>query len=636
MLRDTDHNVFLAAVCILSMWWRKTFRYLPDYEYFVPIQTSGMRIPAFIITFLFYVSYSSAQPTFTFKVAADPIAQTFQVDLHVGNLKQDSLILKMPAWTPGYYQLLNFADNVSAITYETGNIEQAAPRRITRNGWVFPVKGQSVIDIKYTVKATRNFVATPYVDTGRAYVSPPGVFLYPDGKKELPATVILNLPGNWTVATGLRQTAGAGHQFYAANFDVLFDSPILMGPLESLPAFFVQGIPHRFIGYRPDVKDPKGFMDALQLIVKEAVAIIKDIPYSDYTFIAIGPGQGGIEHLNSTSFGFSGQSLNTPEGKKRMYTFLAHEYFHHYNAKRIRPVELGPFDYDKENRTTLLWLSEGVTVYYDQLLVRRAGLMTTSELLEGYRNRLLGYENKPGRLYQSATQASYATWSDGPFGRSDDEVNKTVSVYDKGAILGLLLDFDIRHKTRNKKSLDDVMKKLYDEYYVQKKRGFTPEEFQQAAEQVAGTSLRGIFDYAETVAPIDYKKYFNYAGLDIDTVPRQLPGAWLGIQSRRQGDSTVIVQVEYDSPAWKAGLRRQMLIKTINGLPAAQLNLTPVLKEKSPGEKMTILISDKGVEAEKEIVTIAKIEPDFKISGIANPDQLQQEIFEGWIKSRAK
>jgi len=217
-----------------------------------------------------------------------------------------------------------------------------------------------------------------------------------------------------------------------------------------------------------------------------------------------------------------------------MYTFLAHEYFHHYNVKRIRPVELGPFDYDKENRTNMLWVSEGITVYYDILIARRAGLLTDEDLFKGFHGRLLGFENKPGRLYQSATQASYNTWSDGPFGRSDDEVNKTVSVYDKGAILGLMLDFKIRHETQNKKSLDDVMRTLYKDYYLKKKRGFTENEFQTTCEKIAGTKLTELFEYASTVKIPDYKKYFSYGGLDIDINPKQVPGAWLGISVRTQ------------------------------------------------------------------------------------------------------
>ncbi len=593
-----------------------------------------MKIISFA-SILFFCFGSLAQPAFTFTISPDIPKQSFLVNVEIRNLSQDSLVLKMPAWTPGYYQLLNFADNVTDMVYKIGKSNPDTAIRNSRHGWIIPVKGFSTVNISYNVKATRNFVATPYVDSGRAYLSPPGVFIYPDGKKELSAQVILKIPKGWTAATGLKKVAGNGIRFSAENFDLLFDSPILMGPLESLPEFYIDKIPHRFTGYRLNIKDPDSFTGDLQKIIKEAVAIIQDIPYTDYTFIAIGPGQGGIEHLNSTTFGFSGQSLNTPEGKRRMYTFLAHEYFHHYNVKRIRPVELGPFDYQNENRTDLLWLSEGITVYYDHLLVRRAGLMSTEELLDGYRSRLLGYENKPGRLYQSATQASYATWSDGPFGRSDDEVNKTVSVYDKGAVLGLLLDFDIRHQTGNRKSLDDVMKKLYDSFYLKQTRGFTSKEFQNVAEEIAGSSLQEVFGYAETVAPINYKKYFAYAGLDIDTLPKQLPGAWLGIQSRKQADSTVIVQVEYGSPAWTAGLRRNMLIHSVNGAPAAQTVLTPLLKDILPHKKIDLVISDKGVVSSFTIETSSKTEPDFKISLLSERNVLQQDIFSEWVKSKA-
>ena len=173
----------------------------------------------------------------------------------------------------------------------------------------------------------------------------------------------------------------------------------------------------------------------------------------------------------------------------RTLHFLAHEYFHHYNVKRIRPIELGPFDYDKGSRTKMLWVSEGLSVYYEYMVVKRAGISTDAELLNAFRGNMVAFENKPGKRYQTLEQASYETWSDGPFGRTGDEVNKTISYYDKGPAVGLLFDFKIRQATNNKKSLDDVMRFLYKEYYQKKKRGFTEEELKNAFESVAGVSL---------------------------------------------------------------------------------------------------------------------------------------------------
>jgi predicted metalloprotease with PDZ domain len=228
---------------------------------------------------------------------------------------------------------------------------------------------------------------------------------------------------------------------------------------------------------------------------------------------------GGIEHLNSTAISFSGDRFDGT-GRNGLLSFLAHEYFHHYNVKRIRPIELGPFNYDRENRTRMLWVAEGITSYYDELLLRRAGLTTEDDLIKAYRSSLIAYELKPGHLFQSVTQASFDTWSDGPFGRTGDDINKTISYYDKGPVLGMLLDFKIRHETKNKKSLDDVMRTLYKNFYQQKNRGYTEDEFRQVCESIAGVSLAEFFEYVYTVKEIDYLKYFAYAGLAIDTLQK--------------------------------------------------------------------------------------------------------------------
>jgi hypothetical protein len=255
--------------------------------------------------------------------------------------------------------------------------------------------------------------------------------------------------------------------------------------------------------------DKQGFMNDLKRVVETASGIICKIPYKHYTFIAIGPGGGGIEHLNSTSIAFSGTGLTSDAAKRRMYSFLAHEYFHHYNVKRIRPIELGPFDYDKGSRTKMLWVSEGLSVYYEYLIVKRAGISTDAELFNAFRGNMISFENKPGRFYQTLEQASYETWSDGPFGRTGDEVNKTISYYDKGPAVGLLFDFKIRQLTKDQKSLDDVMRFLYKEYYQKKKRGFTEEELRKAFETIAGSSLAEEFEYVTTTKELDYPRYFN-------------------------------------------------------------------------------------------------------------------------------
>ncbi|MCF0053186.1 M61 family peptidase [Dyadobacter sp. LJ53] len=455
----------------------------------------------------------------------NPASQTFHVSLNYEPEKSDSLVLKMPDWTPGYYQLMDYAANVSAFKAKDSNGNPIEWKRSGKTGWVIYNKNAGSLTIDYDVKTTRKFVATSYLDSAHAYITPASMFLYLDQKIKTPAEVAIIPYKDWkNVATGLDSIPKRKFSYYAPDFDVLYDSPFLIGNLEELPPFKVKGIPHRFIGYKLGEFDKIKFMADIKKIVEKASALIGDIPYKHYTFIAIGPGQGGIEHLNSTTISFSGEQLNS-RGWEGMLGFITHEYFHHYNVKRIRPVELGPFDYENGSRTNMLWVSEGLTVYYEPIIMKEAGLITTEKMLESYRSHIAEVENKPGRLHQSLAQASAQTWSDGPFGRTGEGADQTISVYRKGPIVGLLFDFAIRHETQNKKSLDDVMRKLYKDFYKSKKRGFTENELRETITKVAGKPLDELFTYIYTTAEPDYKKYFGYAGLDIDTAPKQIAGS---------------------------------------------------------------------------------------------------------------
>jgi len=268
------------------------------------------------------------------------------------------------------------------------------------------------------------------------------------------------------------------------------------------------------------------------------------------------------------------------------------------------------------------------------MIVKRAGLCTEDELLNAFRSNILAYEGKPGRLYQSLTQASYETWSDGPFGRTGDDVNKTISYYDKGPAVGMLLDFKIRHETKNKKSLDDVMRALYKEFYQQKKRGFTEDEFRQVCERIAGTSLADVFDYVSTTREVDYKKYLQYAGLDIDTVSKNIAGGWLGISVRERKDSVFIAGVDWNSPAWNAGLRQRNLIVELDGAKPDVHAIEPILKNKNPGEKIDLLVMQGNEKKNISIVLGQKMEAPFTISRRSAMDELQKVILESWLNGR--
>jgi len=524
------------------------------------------KVLLFIVIVLSGISSFAQAPSIHFTVSFPQAAQHFaSIEMNYDPKGKKMVEFELPNWTTGYYQLMNFSKELKDFKVKNAKGDTIVWNQITPNRWAITGDGQPFI-ISYHIFGNRRFVASNYIDEELAYLSPAGVFLYPVGGLTYASVIQIEPYANWSrIATGLDLVKGKSFTYRSPDFDILYDSPFLLGSkLEDLPSFTVNNKPHYFVAYKPGEFDRAVFMNDLQKIVSTASGIIGDIPYEHYSFLAIGPGAGGIEHLNSTSIAFSGQGLSANRAaRNRMYHFLAHEYFHHYNVKRIRPVELGPFDYNKGSRTNSLWVSEGLNVYYENLILRRAGLKTDEEALATVQQQIASYESKPGRLFQTLAQSSYETWSDGPFGRTGDEVNKTISYYDKGPVVGVMLDFRIRYVTGNKRSLDDVMRKLYYEYYKKKGRGFTEAELKKEIETICGEKMDDFFDYIYTLKPLDYTRYFAYAGLVVDQTPKMIP-AYSGAVVAERRDTVMVNAVDWQSPAWNAGLRRQSKILSVN------------------------------------------------------------------------
>ncbi len=468
-----------------------------------------------LLSLITFNTYSQVKVQYTISIP-EPSSHQYSVEGKFISISSDTLVLKLPNWMPGYYQLMDYAKGIQQFNVKDNKGNSLKFIHPSENTWIIPNTKRSSVFVSYNVLTNRQFVANSYVDSSRAYIIPGNSFFYPINNLQQPVQVTVKKTDQWKdIATGLDPVKGSSNAFMAKDFDILYDSPILIGNLEELESFRVQGISHRFIGYKPGNFDKVKFMSDLKKIVETASSLIGDIPYDHYTFIAIGPGRGGIEHLNNTTISFDGNSLSDPSAYNRMMNFIAHEYFHHYNVKRIRPLELGPFDYDKGNRTNLLWVSEGLSVYYKYLVVKRAGLMSEDDLLKVLSANITSLENNPGKNFQSLQQASYNTWSDGPFGTQGRNPKKAISYYDKGPVVGLLLDLEIRHATKNKHSLDDVMRLLYWRFYKEKQRGFTEAEFQQACEEVAQKPLMDFFEYIYTTKDLDYNTNLDYAGLEL-------------------------------------------------------------------------------------------------------------------------
>lgn len=581
---------------------------------------------------LFNPAYGTDGSRIEFTVSMEnPNRHYFHVTCDYSGFTEKDVIFKLPVWTPGYYMIMDYPKYVVGFEAFDSEGSRLKWEKSSKNTWVIHGDNLKNVSIKYDVYAFRISVADSYLDDGRGFISPTGIFMHPEGKLNHPVTVkIIPYEKFSKVSTGLDAVAGVMNTFYANNYDVLYDCPILAGNQEIL-TFEVDGIPYTVAAEELGNTDRKKFIEDHRKIVKAAVSIIGEIPYRHYTFLIMHEGRGGLEHTNSMAV-FSGPgSFSTPEGYKRWLDFIAHEFFHLYNVKTIRPIALGPFDYDRENYTTMLWFSEGVTSYYENIILNRAGIYSRDEVLRELLNSIAGFENIPGRKYQSAAQSSFDTWLYF-LNRTENTSNTTISYYDKGCALGMLLDLKIRHETGNRKSLDDVMRNLYQIYYKGEKRGFTDDEFRQVCEGVAGTELSEIFDvYISTSADIDYARYLGYAGLDIDANPVQKSGAWLGITTNESSGNLSVTSVERDSPAFYAGLSARDVIVDINGMGTSSAILNEILGKSKPGDRISITSTHRNITNKMEVELGKNPMRSFEIKPLANPEKAQLDLLNSWL-----
>jgi predicted metalloprotease with PDZ domain len=475
-----------------------------------------------IITYALAIGTAFAQQTeskMSYTVSMDqPASHYYHVDFRYDGVSEESVDMKMPAWTPGYYMILDLAKNVVGFTATDASGKPLTWEKTAKNTWHITTTGVKSLLVKYYVFANRTSVAEPYLSENRGFISPTGVFMHVGGKLVHPVTVTVKPFPDWKqISTGLDPVPGTGNAFSAPDFDRLYDCPILVGNQEVLN-FEYQGIDHRIAIEKIGTSDRAKVTADLRKIVEAATAIIGEIPYKHYTFIIMDRGPGGLEHLNSMAVFADMSNYQGTDKDRGVLGFFAHEFFHLYNVKSIRPIVLGPFDYDRECITNMLWFSEGGTSYYEEIILNRAGFLTHDGFLGNAGKNIGTHENIIGHEFQSAAMASRDTWMLF-FNRNENSQAVTINYYNKGATLCMLLDLKIRYESKGRNSLDDVMRTLYRDYNKSMKRGFTDPEFREECEKAAGCQLAEFFDYVYTTNEINYPEYLGYAGLNIDLTP---------------------------------------------------------------------------------------------------------------------
>jgi predicted metalloprotease with PDZ domain len=507
-----------------------------------------------------------------------------------------TLDLRMPVWTPGSYLVREFERHVQDFKAEGDGGRALQWSKVNKDTWRVETGGARELRVSYNVYSNELSVRTNEVNDRHAFWNNAATLMYPDGYLGAPSTLRVEPLAGWKIATGLPAVSGQRDTFRAENFDILYDSPFLVSNFRVVE-FEVKGVPHRVVIDGEGNYDPERMRRDVKKIVETEADMMREIPYHDYTFILMlvaGQGGGGLEHLNSTALTYRRFGFSTDADWRGFYGLVAHEFFHLWNVKRIRPDALGPFDYTQENYTRLLWVAEGCTDYYANLTLRRAGLTTDKQYLEGVARAFQNLQETPGRLEQSAEESSFDAWI--KYYRPDENfINSSVSYYDKGAILGLLLDLEIRKRSGGARALDDVMRALYTDFY-KKGRNYTPEDFQRTAETAAGGSLEEFFRrYVRGREELDYNAALDTVGLRLDTARaadgRPAPEeAYLGASLAQDGDRLTVRAVPAGSPAYEQGLNAFDQIVAVDGFRATRDFLAARISDRKPGDAVALTI----------------------------------------------
>jgi predicted metalloprotease with PDZ domain len=526
---------------------------------------------------------------------SSPQTHYMEVRAEVPTSGRADVELMMPVWTPGSYLVREFARHVEDVRAAEPSGRRLDVIKSDKNRWQVTTGGAPTVVVTYKVYAREMSVRTNWVEAGFALLNGAPTFLTLTDLTPRPHEVTLALPAAWKRSmTALAALPGGDHRYVAPDYDTLVDSPILAGN-PTVYEFSVGGKPHYLVneGEAGVFDGPRAARD-LETVIEEQRRLWGQLPYEKYVILNVltsVPGQfagGGLEHKNSTVLMASPWATRTRASYLAWLELASHEIFHVWNVKRLRPVELGPFEYETEVHTRSLWIAEGITEYYALLSVHRAGFSNRDEFLSSLSGLIEEVQTLPGARVQSAELASFDAWI--KYYRPDENsANSAMSYYTKGAVLGLLLDARIRKASNGARSLDDVMRAAYAKFSGA--RGFTPEEFRAVVEQVAGGSVKDFWASAvEGTGDLDYAELLDVHGLRFRPAPASAR-PWLGITTRNDAGRLLVSTVRRDSPGTAAGINVDDEILAIGEFRVRADRWDNRLDQYKAGDRVSLLVA---------------------------------------------
>ena len=582
-----------------------------------------------------------------------PNTHLLDITVRAGGLSGSAAEFAMPDWAPGSYSITDYARNVQDFAAHDAGGKTLEWRKTDSQTWRVELAGATSVNIRYRMYANTLANNWAQYNERHAFLGGPAVWMYLVGGKDRPIRLTVTLPpgeAGWRIATGLEHTGE--NSFSAADYDWFADCPLEISPWTE-KTFTFAGSTYHFV-----VHDVMGGMDYgpaesdTERIVENLVPMFAEVagtsaqaaPFHEYWFLMhIWPDAGGgLEHLDSTQINYSANwddRSPTESGLnayQRKLFVISHEFFHAWNVKRLRPRPLGPFDYSREVHTPSLWISEGLTSYYGELALVRAGIITPEEYLRAIAHLITEFEKEPGRAERSIEDTSWDTWfhnfSPGTRQRYSFNLKNTdYSYYDGGQIVGHLLDFAIRQATANRKSLDDWMRLLYLRYALPKP-GFEPDDPARAASEIAGHDMSGFFrSYISGKEALPYEQYFGYAGLRVAR-ESQAEHAWAGIDAGKGDDGRpVINNLIPGSPAEQSGLDRGDVPVAVDGKEVTVETFPQSFANLRPGDTAHIAVLRAGILREFTVKLAPNPYAVFHLVPVEKPTDLQRKIYESWI-----
>jgi predicted metalloprotease with PDZ domain len=567
---------------------------------------------------------------------SEPASHLFEVELHVSGLEPDHRIqLKMPVWTPGSYLVREYARHVQDFAARDEQERPLPWSKLNKNTWQVQIGEGSVLQVRYRVYAYELSVRTNHLDLTHGYFNGAALFLYlPERVQEPICLTVVPPETDWQIATSLprldQHGGGSSKTFLAQTYDELVDTPVEVG-LHRCIDFEALGKPHQFVAWGQGNLDLARAVQDTRIIVETTAQLWGDLPYNSYLFLLhLSPdGFGGLEHRSSTTLNYGRFDFLDPDRYQRFLALVAHEFFHTWNVKRLRPKSLQTFDYEQETYLESLWFCEGATSYYENVILLRAGLISPQSFLKTLADHITRLQKIPGRQVQSLANSSFDTWIK-LYRPHENSANSQISYYLKGELVCWLLDLHMRALTEGSRSFDTVLLDLWDRF-GRWEIGYTDAELQAAFESAAGSSLADFFArYLYGTEELDYVAYLQPFGLTLGPRFHTLtPAPHLGLTVNSDGNK--ITCVEIGSPAQQAGIWAGDELLALDGFKVTAATLTDRLKSYAVDQTVSISVFQQQ-ELKTFWVTLAAPRPDFYVLESLDPvSNAQRSLCQGWL-----